>query len=297
MFGLRPIALLVVAVAILAAPAFYLRASTQKSFDGAPLEVATAYLRALYARDLHTAYSYLSSADKRIQSEAGFIGSRSNNAGFALRLARRLASYGEVRPLSHSADSARARIEIAYSYPAQEDLARIAYNWNERRLDSLTVQEQDQLLKTLAAQNRAGKLVMVNGRETFDLVEEADGWKIFLNWASGLKVRLSAADPSGGIEARFAQREMIVNTDAPFQINLTLKNTGNRRLEVSIVHKIEPKQIADELMMIECGLSQPVSLEPGVEREFTMAYLLSENARPALKELQLSYILRPRANG
>lgn len=297
MFSLRSTALLTIAAAILAVPASFLQMRTKKSFDGAPLAVATAYVRAIYARDLHAAYGYVSSADKRIQSERDFVKSPSQNDGFALRLARELATYGEVHLLSRSAHSARTRIEIAYTYPAQEDLAGIVYNWDRARLDALTLREQNQILETLEQRRRAGKLIMVTGRETFDLVEQTDGWKIFLDWASGLKVHLSATAPYGAIEARFAQHEMIVNSDAPFQINLTLKNTGSRRAEFVIVHKVEPKELADELMMIECGLSQPVSLEPGVEREFTMAYVLSENARSALKELKLSYILRPRTDG
>ena len=296
MFGLRFTALLVIAAAILTAPAFYLGKRSQKSSDRAPLAIATAYLHALYARDLHAAYGYLSAADKSAQAEDGYVKSQPVNRGFGLRLARRLAAYGEVRALSRSDGSSRARIELAYNYPAQEDLAGIVYNWDMPRLNALTAREQEEILKTLAARQRSGKLIMVKGRETFDLVKEPDGWKVFLNWASGVKVHLAASPSSGVIETRFAQREMIVNSDAPFQVNLVLRNTGAKRAEIAIVHKIEPKRFTDDLMMIECGLSQPVTLEPGAEREFTMAYLLSEGARSTVKEIKLSYILRPRTS-
>jgi hypothetical protein len=37
-----------------------------------------------------------------------------------------------------------------------------------------------------------GKMIMIEGQETFDLVSDQGGWKVFLDWASGIKVTLKA---------------------------------------------------------------------------------------------------------
>ena len=296
MISLRSTVLTVTAVALLVGPTAYVSRGSAPGAGDAPIRLARAYLRALYARDFQSAYRHISSADQRVNDKANYVASQAGYSGFAAQVARKLAGYGDIRLLKQATESDRPRIEIAYSFPAPEDLAPLVLNWDEEKLNALSAPERRRLLDGLQQRHRDGKLVMVQGRESLDLIKEGNGWKIFFDWASGLKVRLSAVAPNAAIYIRFARKEIVVVTDEPFQVNLTLKNNSNDVLRLTVAHRIAPNSLADHLAMIECGLSRPVTLDPGSEREFAMAYLLSDAARHGTKELELTYLLQP-ANG
>lgn len=293
MLSLRSMVLTVTAVALLVGPTAYLRRGLLLRTGDAPIHSARAYLRALYARDFQSAYRHISSVDRRVRDEASYVKTQAGYTGFAAQVARKLAGYGDIRLLKRATESDRPRIEIAYSFPAPEDLAPLVLNWDEEKLNALAAPERRRLLDGLQQRHRDGQLVMVQGRESLDLIKEGNDWKIFFDWASGMKVRLSAATPNAAIDVRFARKEIVVVADEPFQVNLTLKNNSNGVLRLTVAHRIEPKQLADHLAMIECGLSRPVTLDPGSEREFAMAYLLSDAARHSAKELELTYLLQP----
>ena len=55
------------------------------------------------------------------------------------------------------------------------------------KLNALSRPRQEQLLETLGKMKKDGKMIMIEGQETIDLVSDKGGWKVFLDWASGIR--------------------------------------------------------------------------------------------------------------
>lgn len=287
MLSTRSLALLLAALALLIAPTAWLRSAPSEG----PLRVARTYLRAVHARDFDQAYRHISTPDRNARDRASYLRAQTSFHGFALQLSRTIAAYGSIDLRARNDDT---ELTLAYRLPSLEDLGPLAHHWNGERLNALPMAEQSAILRQVEVRRRSGKLVMIEGQETIRLVKEPADWKVFLNWQQSLRVRLRAASTSKDIETRFAQNEVFVRGDEPFQVNLILRNTGTRAQQVTVLHEVEPRELGDELAMIECGLSRPVTLAPGSEREFAMAYLLDANTRHRRKEIVLSYRLQTR---
>jgi hypothetical protein len=152
-------------------------------------------------------------------------------------------------------------------------------DWNPDHLNALSRPQQEQLLEALGKLRKDGKMIMIEGQETVDLVSDEDGWKIFLDWASGIKVTLTAdAASSAGVEARFVQNDLIVKRDEPFQIDLKITNRSERPIVARIVHRVEPREMENQIDMIACGALRPLTLQPGEVQEISSAYLIRNGA-------------------
>lgn len=246
-----------------------------------PLQVVKAYLRASYARDYREAYLYISSLDRRVRDQNSFVRAQGSFSGFTLELAKKLAEDMELWVVEKQISSDRARYKVGYRMPAAEELSSLTFAWEPGKLNSLPPAGQKQLLQTLEKIKKDGKMIMTEGQETFDLVSDQGSWKIFFDWASGIKVTLKAdSAPSNELEARFVQSDLIIKQNEPFQIALKVKNRGQRELVARIVHHLEPEETIDYVDMVACGALAPLVLRPGDEREISSAYVIRDGVRP-----------------
>jgi cytochrome c oxidase assembly protein Cox11 len=135
---------------------------------------------------------------------------------------------------------------------------------------------------------------MVEGQETFELIKEGGNWRLFLDWASGVKVAFGfSAPPSSGIEARFSEKQIIARFGEPFQTTFKVKNRSSREVLINISHDIEPAAIREHLEMIQCGLLSPMTLAPGHEREMSSIYILSGGFPESVKDVTINYAFIP----
>lgn len=240
-----------------------------------PLEVARSYLRATHARDYREAYRFISSADRIILDQENYLRAQVALGGFAIQLAKQLAADMEIRVIERETKDDRARLTLDYKVPAADELSSLLYNWDQDRLNALSRAEQQRIVGALEKMRKAGNMINIEGRETFNLVKEDGRWKVFLDWASGTKVSFNAALPSdGSVEVEVLKRELFASVDEPFQTNLKIWNRGQREVVARIDHLIEPREFAGRIAMVACGFLRPLTLYPGEEREVASAYLL-----------------------
>lgn len=257
------------------------------------VQTLKAYLQAIYARDFKNAYQYLSIADRQFRSEAGYVQSQGAYSGFALETATKLASFMEVWPIEQSRGDERRRIKVGYRVPAPADLAGLLLNWDEAQLNALPRDWQQQILAEIGARRKDSKLLMTEGQEHFDLRKDGKAWKIFLDWASGMKVKLQTHLPkSGELDVRFAETEVIAKNDELFLVNLIIKNRAARAVTFTVTHRVDPEPVAENLELVECGLRAPITLRVDSAQEFSMAYLLGSVARQKYREFSLTYEFR-----
>jgi hypothetical protein len=290
-FNQNPVISLVAVVFLVLAVAVYSRIHRRQNATAVGMAMVSVYLKANYARDFKQAYRYVSSADRRARNETQYIDSQGAYRGFALEAAKMLSDFIEVWPLDISAGKDRMQIKVGYRAPAPADLAPLLWDWDEARLNYLPQDQQQQILAQLKERGKQGKLLMIEGQESFDLRREGIDWRVFLDWESGTRVKLTAEFPdSRDLDVRFAQSEVIAKEDELFLVNLVVKNRSARAVTVAVRHAVSPPSLVDEIEMVQCGLRTPVTLRAGATQDFSMAYLLSADARHTHREIGLAYV-------
>jgi Cytochrome c oxidase assembly protein CtaG/Cox11 len=279
----------IVTILLLVAAGRKLEAAEQQANFYDPALVIQGYLRATYANDYLDAYRYISSVDQHVKDINRYAQQRGAFMGFALEAARRLASFIEIKPTQkHLApDRIQAVTKIGLAEPA------FLFNMDPWRLNSMSVDERKQLLESWEKKKRDGSLQMIEIEEKLELVKENDEWRIFLNWAAGVKIPLrlvlsNAAD----LDASVSKSEVVVQPGDLFEIFLKVRNRSSQLVVARIGHLIEPRDVTNFLDFVECGFLLPVTLQPGKEQEYAARYLLRGNLPEGVQELNLTYDFR-----
>jgi cytochrome c oxidase assembly protein Cox11 len=274
---------------LLIAAVLYFQPAGAKPPQAEPIDVVKAYLQANYARDYQNAYRYISSQDQLVWNEKSYASQSERFTGFALELAQTLAASMEVWVIEKQLSTDRAHYKIGYRVPTADELSTLLFDWDPSKLNALSRPRQEQLLETLGKMKKDGKMIMIEGQETIDLVADERGWKVFLDWASGIKVTLKAdSAASTEVEARFVQNELIVKKDEPFQIDLKIKNRSKRPIVARIVHHVEPRDMENHIDMIACGALRPLALQPGDVQQISSVYLI-KNGIQGGKKIDITY--------
>jgi hypothetical protein len=209
--------------------------------------------------------------------------------GFALEAARKLASFIEIKPTQKrlAPDRIQAVTKIGLAEPA------FLFNMDPWRLNAMSVDERKELLESWEKKKRDGSLQMIEIEEKLELVKENDEWRIFLNWAAGVKIPLrlllsNAAD----LDASVSKSEVVVQPGDLFEIFLKVRNRSSQPVVARIGHLIEPRDVTNFLDFVECGFLLPVTLQPGKEQEYAARYLLRGNLPEGVQQLNLTYDFR-----
>ena len=256
---------------------------------GAPIDVVKGYLQATHARDAATAYRYISNVDRAVRDTNAYIRSQDNFSAFALDLAKRLAADMEVWVIEQKLGSTKARLEVGYRVPTGDEISPQLFDWNGDKLNGLSPTEQAALIAAWEKVKKGGKVIAIEGRETFDLMLENDGWKIFLDWRSRHRVVFKTSRPRPAeLEVKFLRNDLLVKSEEPFQVDFKVTNRTDRDIVVKLNHLFEPRRMEKHIDMIACGSLLPLRLRPQETQEISSSYLLRGNL-PATAQLAIIY--------
>lgn len=248
------------------------------------------YVKALYARDFRAAYEQISSADQRLKDVHSYNRERGEFRDFTLEAARAVAQSVSVRVVELRVDGERGTAKITANVPDATKLNPLMLDWESERLERLSASERKALLDTIDRQRRDEKIAMVAAEETFNLVKEAGGWKLFLNWAAGVKLTFQPAIPaSAPVAIRIAESEVTSRPGQVFRVAMKITNTGKQIISTRIGHLIEPPELRDYLDLVDCGFILPLRLQPGKEEEFVTTYLLRGTLPDQVRQLSVTY--------
>jgi hypothetical protein len=248
------------------------------------------YVKALYARDFRAAYEQISRADQRLKDVHSYSRERGEFRDFTLEAARAVARSVNVSVVELVIDQERATVKVKASVPDALKLNSLILEWDSERLESLPATERKRLLNTIDRQRREKTIAMVAGEESFNLVKEAGDWKVFLNWATGIKLTFQPAiPPSSPVEIKIEQSEVASRPGQVFRVAMRIKNIGKQTLSTRIGHLVEPQELRDYLDLVDCGFILPVRLQPGKEEEFVTTYLLRGTLPEAVRQLSVTY--------
>ena len=279
----------VLTVSLLAAPlVFWIGTAGQNQSE--PVDVVTKYLKFLYARDFRYAYRFISTTDRQLKTQNDYVRERGSFDGFALEVARKLSGLIEIRPVRQQIDGPQTRVTLALKLPDANAVSDLLLDWDEKRLNALSWPEQKKILSRLDSLAREEKLPMIEGEEEFVLVQEGSQWKVFLDWAAGVRVRFETTLPASGVlAAQPTIKETIARSGDLFTIGFKVKNNGTGEAVTRIAHHVEPKEMAEYLDLVECALLLPVRLQPGEEQVYKSTYIVRGDLPDSAKTLDVTY--------
>jgi hypothetical protein len=255
-----------------------------------PAAVIQGYLRAVYARDYMEAYRYISSQDRRVKDINRYAQQRGAFMGFALEATRKLANYIEIEPTQKQLAPNRIQATIKIEIPEPNAISSLLFNWDPRQLNLLGDRDRAKLIESLEEKKRDGSLKMIDAEEKLELVKEGDEWRIFLDWAAGVKIpfRLSVSD-AADLDVALSKSVVVVQPGELFEIFLKIKNRSKQRVIARVGHLVEPGEVADFLDFVECGFLLPVAVEAGKEETYYARYLVRSSLPEGVHELNLTY--------
>jgi hypothetical protein len=258
-----------------------------------PVSVIEAYLRAVYARDFPAAYRFVSAEDRKVRDLERYLRQRVPFSGFTLEVARTLGKAVEVATVRQRMETRRAEVMVQYRVPDPKMIAPLVHDWNAYQLNSLSSDMRTQLIDRLEKQHRAGLLNMSEGTETFDLLKEGNHWRIFLNWAAGVRipVRLDLSKVAD-LQVTLSRSEVVLQPGELFEISLSIRNRTREAVTARIGHLVQPDEIAEYLDFVECGFLLPVTIEPDKEQKFFGTYMLRASLPEGVRQLNLTYDFR-----
>ena len=271
-----------------------LHADEPSANQQSPLSVIRAYLRATYARDFAAAYQFISAEDRKVREVNRYIQQRGPYAGFLLEAARKLSEFIEVETLNAQELARGQRMIIKYRVPDPQKIAPLLFNWDAYRMNSLSASDRKQLIELLEKRGGEHSFEMSQGEESFDLVKESAEWRIFLNWATGIKIPLKLdLSKSSDLEVAVSKNEVVLQPGDLFEIVLKIKNRAKQPVTLRIGHLVEPTVVADYLDFVQCGFLLPVTLPAEKEQEFSGTYMLRGSLPEGIRQLSLTYDFRP----
>ena len=258
-----------------------------------PTQVLQAYVRATYARDFVEAYRFISSADHKVRDLNRYVQQRGSFNGFALEISRKLSDAVAIEPAQHEESGERIQLVAKYKVPDPKKLSSWLLNWDAFRLNSLSSGERKKILERIEESSYDGSLPMSTGEEKFELIKENGQWRVFLNWAAGVRIpfRLDLAK-SPELDVNLSTGEIDTQPGELFEIVLRIKNRLNQPVTVRIGHIIEPENISDYVDFVQCGFLLPVTIGPAKVEQFSGTYLLRGSLPEGVQQLSLTYDFR-----
>ena len=258
-----------------------------------PSQVIQAYLRAIYARDYLEAYRYISSEDQRVKSSSLYVQQKGAYYGFTLEAAKKLAQFIQINSIQKQVAPDRIEVLARLKVPDLKKLSALLLGWNTYQLNNLQLIDRQKIIDSLEKQNRDGSLAMNDGEEKFDLIKEGNEWRVWLQWAAGIRIPfriLLTNFPE--LDVSLSKKEVIVQAGDVFEVLLKINHRGSRPIMTRIGHVVEPQAVADYLDFVECGFLLPVTLQPG-EQVYSGRYVVRWSIPDGVRRLDLTYDFKP----
>jgi hypothetical protein len=142
--------------------------------------VLQAYMAAVYARDYASAYQWISDADRRLKSLAQYEQDNRPFKGASLVLAQRLAREMVIREAVVERQGDRATVRTSLSLPDgnAEDVSRLLLA--PGGFEEAPMNELEGRMAELEALIASGKLPRLEVEDTWTLVRDPGGWRVFV---------------------------------------------------------------------------------------------------------------------
>ena len=264
------------------------------SAERTPEETVRQYIQAIYSRNYAEAYPLISDVDKRYKSQEEYLEENVSFAGATRALALQLASYITVENPRTEVHYNGATVILDLTLPNGNDpeLRKLLLEFEEDRLQALPEAERQQITAHLAEMHQRGALPIVAGEERFELVKEADGWKMYLNWGGTVRVRfVGEVKMDLPWEFQPMQEEVRASPGETLRTTFRAKNLSDAPVTGKARHVILPSEEYIELIQCFCFIQQ--TLDPGEEVELPVFFRVKWDAPSDLESIEVRYEFYP----
>ena len=261
-----------------------------------PQEVTERFLRARYARHSERLYELASAADRAERTLEEFV---EVNPPFpeefqpgvdALAAAIRfLGADSDV-----TGDQARVTIRARLPNSADGDLNALLHATEADGAFGGTESPRD-VVRSIRADARAGRLPVVEVTETVDLIRESGRWRVIMGWDADLPVTLAAL-VADGLPLEFAvvsEPELRVRPGETARATFAVRNTSDEPLRVMATHAYTPPAAQRHVELIQCFCFFEERLDPGESRELSLVFRLAWDLPSAIDAVDITYRYRP----
>ncbi|MBI3989879.1 MAG: cytochrome c oxidase assembly protein [candidate division NC10 bacterium] len=262
----------------------------------APEAVAKRYLEAIYAHRYREAYSLVSEADRRFKSQEEFlrehrIPSEPLNL-LILELAGKLVPLIDYQEVRTEVGGERASVKIKARLPNGPEIMEEILG--ELPLD-LSEEQKADARKRFERMVRLDPVPRLDVEETFDLVRQRDGWKVFVNWEGAILVRFKGETKFDLPWAFFpVQREVRVKPGEVIQAAYRARNLSDKPVTAKAKEFIRPEAWEKHVELIQCFCFLETTLAPGEEKEFPLSFRIKDEVPAEAKRFELTYTFYPK---
>jgi hypothetical protein len=253
------------------------------------LATVRAYATAVYARDYAEAYRWIAAADRQLKSSAHYEQDNDPFKGASLTLARRLAQEIGVQAAEIDLDGPRAQVRVMLSLPNgnAEEVSRLLLR--EDGSAEAPTHELNERQAKLEALIHAGKVPRMEVEQTWTLVRDPEGWRVFLDWGSGIRIQFVTQVPEGlGVTAAFDRTEVLIPRGETVQLHLSVQNRSGEAFRLKAIHRVDPAALEKRLDLVQCGYLFPRHLAPGDKDQSPVIYFVDEDLPKDVEHLQVT---------
>ncbi len=257
-----------------------------------PQQVAERFLRARYARHTERLYQLASAADRAERTLEEFL---EVNSPFpepfqpgvdALAAAIRFSGADA----DVTGDQARVTIRAALPNSADGDLNALLHAVEADSAFGGTESPRD-VVRSIRADARAGRLPLVQVTETVDLIREGGRWRVIMGWDADLLVTLDAA-VADGVPVEFTiltEPELRLRPGETGRATFAVRNTSDESLRVAATHAYSPPAAQVHVELIRCFCFIEERLDPGETRELALVFRLGWDLPAAIDAVDITY--------
>lgn len=264
------------------------------SAERTPEETVREYVRAVYSRNYAKAYALIADADKEYTSQEEYLELYVSFQGPALELATQLASYIRFENARTELDEARATLVFDLTLPNGNDptLRKLLMDFDETGLQALSQTEQEKIAEILATAHQQSDLPVIIGEERFELVKDADGWKVFLNWAGTILVRFRG-EVKGELPWDFEAivPEVRASPGEILRAAFRVKNRADSPVSGKARRVVLPDEEYLEIIQCFCFIQQ--TLDAGEEMDLPVLFRVHGNIPSDIETIDVRYEFYP----
>jgi len=260
-----------------------------------PEAIARQYLSSLYAQDYSRAYDFISAADQAHKSREEYIRESNGFTGFSLEASRQLASYIEYPEIETDGQGDHLIVTVQFIVPdGNAPAVKEILSAPSQSSEVLSDAERSTLLKRLDDLHDNGQIPTIEGEQSFELVKEETGWRIFENWAEGVQVHFSG-EVKDGLPWEFEplQDVVIAKPGETLQTVYRVKNLADQTVIAKARHMDKPEEYLEFLDIIQCFCFLQQTLRPGEEAELPLVFRVEWDVPEEVSDFYVHYELYP----